>query len=131
MHGQDAILQSRVKDPEALLTLPEFMREPLPESERIKDSEALLTLPEFVREALPVDISPFDSAPLPNLTVKIKKRRHRSLSAPPLAWLRSSSSRSSSSASANNGASSKGKSKATQSHGGMSVCSSKFLSSIR
>jgi len=119
MHGQDAILQSRVKDPEALLTLPEFMREPLPESERIKNSEALLTLPEFVREALPADISPPDSEPLPNPTLKIKKRRHRSLSAPPLAWLRSS--RSSNGTSTNNGTSSKGKSKANQSHGGMSV----------
>ncbi|KIM47082.1 hypothetical protein M413DRAFT_440615 [Hebeloma cylindrosporum] len=116
MHGQDAILQSRVKDPEALLTLPEFMREPLPESERIKDS-ALLTLPEFVREALPADISPPDFEPPPNPTVKIKKRRHRSLSAPPLAWLRSSSSRSSNGADASNGTASKGKSKANQSGG--------------
>jgi len=122
MHGQDAILQSRVRDPEALLTLPEFMREPLPESERIKDS-ALLTLPEFVREAMPADIAPPDSEPPPSATVKVKKRRHRSLSAPPLAWLRSSSSKSSNGTSANNGTASKGKSKGNRSHGGMSIWS--------
>ena len=114
MHAQDATLQARVKDPEAMLTLPEFMREPLPESERIKDSEALLTLPEFVKEAVPAHISQPDLEPSP--TVKSKKKRNRSLSAPPLAWLRPSS-RPSTGTDASNGTISKGKAKANQSHG--------------
>ena len=95
IHNQDAELQ--VKDPEALLTLPEFMREPLPQSERNRDGEALLSLPEFVREPIPAHISTkmlrkvedsakHDSKP---------KKRSRSLSAPPLAWLRSSASKTS------------------------------------
>ncbi|KAF8155876.1 HECT-like ubiquitin-conjugating enzyme-binding-domain-containing protein [Crassisporium funariophilum] len=91
IHEQDAVLQVKIKDPEAMLTLPEFMREALPQSERRKDSEALLTLPEFVKESPPANESQYDFEPpeLPN--VKTKKRRHRSLSAPPLAWLLSSS----------------------------------------
>ncbi|KAF8966601.1 HECT-like ubiquitin-conjugating enzyme-binding-domain-containing protein [Flammula alnicola] len=122
IHGQDAVLQIRVKDPEAMLTLPEFMRESLPASERTRDAEALLTLPEFVREAVPAHISQADMElefPLPDIpTRKSEEKRHRSLSAPPLAWLRSSSSRSSNSShSSNSAAVSKGKSKAKQSHG--------------
>jgi len=93
IHNQDAELQ--VKDPEALLTLPEFMRESLPQSERGRDGEAMLSLPEFVREPIPAHISSKmskkdgvsanDSKP---------KKRSRSLSAPPLAWLKSSASKS-------------------------------------
>ena len=120
LHGQDAVLQPRVKDPEAMLTLPEFMREPLPLSERNKDSETLLTLPEFVREAVP----PHLLHPGPEVktdsedvqTGKGKdKKRHRSLSAPPLAWLRSISS--SSNLSTSSTSSSKSKPKVAQSHG--------------
>ncbi len=39
LHGQDAVLQLRVKDPEAMLTLPEFMREPLPLDIELVSSE--------------------------------------------------------------------------------------------
>lgn len=56
-HGQDAILHpdgSRVRDPEALLSLLEFSREIVPQvnlRKLLKDEEAMLTLPEFIREA--------------------------------------------------------------------------------
>ncbi|KDR80336.1 hypothetical protein GALMADRAFT_242712 [Galerina marginata CBS 339.88] len=116
IHGQDAVLP-RTKDPEALLTLPEFMREPLPQSERQKDANALLTLPEFVRESIPPHMAQPDQeeAIVSPKTLKIKEdKRRRSLSAPPLAWLRSSSSRLSLSSSSNSSSSSKGKSKASQ-----------------
>ncbi|KAF9568276.1 hypothetical protein CPC08DRAFT_702699 [Agrocybe pediades] len=125
MHGQDAVLQPhvRIKDPEALLTLPEFMREALPESELQKDT-TLLTLPEFVSETNNLahklshpDLRKQSTPPV----VKQKKKRHRSLSAPPLAWLRSSLSSSSSSSSSSgtlsSNAAAKGKAKANQSHG--------------
>src|SRR5271169_2457830 len=81
------------------------MREPLPESERQKDLEALLTLPEFVKEPIPAHILQ------PNKVFNtVSKTRDRSLSAPPLSWwLRSTSSRGSPSPS--NSDSSKGKSK--------------------
>ncbi|KAJ3506354.1 hypothetical protein NLJ89_g6915 [Agrocybe chaxingu] len=121
MHGQDAVLQAsiprvkdseRIKDPEAMLTLPEFMREPLPTSERQKDSEAMLTLPEFVREPLPPQFSLLDTDPAQEgLEGKPRKKRTRSLSAPPLAWLRSSS-RSSNGSSGSNSSGSRGKTKA-------------------
>ncbi|CAA7267252.1 unnamed protein product [Cyclocybe aegerita] len=121
MHGQDAVLQpstprlkdsDRIRDPEAMLTLPEFMREPLPASERQKDSEAMLTLPEFVNEPLPLQFSLLDTDPAQEgPDGKPRKKRSRSLSAPPLAWLRSSS-RSSNSSSGSSSSSSKGKAKA-------------------
>ena len=119
IHGQDATLP-RMRDPEALLTLPEFMKEPLPASERLKDPAALLTLPEFVREAVPQHIAHATGlVPPPPAVEKVKEKRSRSLSAPPLAWLRSSSSRLSLSGSSNSSSSSssKGKSKASLSHG--------------
>lgn len=125
IHGQDAVLQpqTRIKDPEALLTLPEFMEEALPASELQKET-ALLTLPEFVNESNGLmqkhshpDLRQVSTPP----TVKAKKKRHRSLSAPPLAWLRSSLSSSSSSSSSAGVTSSnplaKGKSKVEQIHG--------------
>lgn len=92
LHGQDAI-QPRIKDPHALLSLPEFIRESLPPGTRVEDPRALLTLPEFVREPPP---EPLEVEELPEIrSVKPKKRhRHRSLSAPSLSWLRSSSYRS-------------------------------------
>ncbi|KAK7681493.1 hypothetical protein QCA50_015585 [Cerrena zonata] len=109
----------RMHDPNALLTLPEFMREAVPEpiQRRMRleerDPEALLSLPEFVREPIPERLlhppkhsrgksyslsreqdDTFDiSAPKP--LKASKKNRSRSLSAPPLAWLLSSSSRTS------------------------------------
>ena len=114
IHGQDAVLQNKMKEPEALLTLPEFMRESLPESERQKDLEALLTLPEFVREPIPSHISHsnLEKEKGKFLETKTPTKRDRSSSAPPLAWFRSTSSRGSSSPS-NHGSSDslKGKSK--------------------
>ena len=104
-----------------MLTLPEFMREPLPESERQKDLDALLTLPEFVKEPIPAYIS----QPKPSLEKEkgrifdtISKKRDRSSSAPPLAWFRSTSSRGST-GSSNLGSSDslKGKSKCSQTDG--------------
>ena len=41
----------RIKDPAELLTLPEFIREPIPTNSKLKNPEALLTLPEFMRES--------------------------------------------------------------------------------
>lgn len=115
LHGQDAVLQPRVKDPEAMLTLPEFMRESLPPSERSKDLSAMLTLPEFVREAVPPHLlkrEPEAEMELPEMqpSKNKEKKRHRSLSAPPLAWLRSISS----SSQLNATTSLKGKAKMTQ-----------------
>ncbi|KAJ6588703.1 HECT-like ubiquitin-conjugating enzyme-binding-domain-containing protein [Mycena capillaripes] len=94
LHGQDAVLQpTRTKNPEAMLTLPEFIREAVPHSVRLEDPKALLTLPEFVREAPPPHIqSPPPTAPAS--AIRKKPIRHRSMSAPSLSWLRSSSSRS-------------------------------------
>ncbi|KAF5310946.1 hypothetical protein D9619_008085 [Psilocybe cf. subviscida] len=107
MHGQDAILQPRVRDPEAMLTLPEFMRESLPAAhEHTRDLDAMLTLPEFVQEPMPPfllqsELDEDEHFTLPDLESSSKsgkkKNRHRSLSAPPLAWLRSSSYKGSSS----------------------------------
>ncbi|THV01863.1 hypothetical protein K435DRAFT_817938 [Dendrothele bispora CBS 962.96] len=101
LHGQDAMMQrgSRTKDPEALLSLPEFIREAVPpENLKIDDPQALLTLPEFVKEVPPPHIvsasipatSPPTSGTLARLSFK-RKNRDRSHSAPPLAWLRGSS----------------------------------------
>ncbi|KAG6815850.1 hypothetical protein H0H87_010766 [Tephrocybe sp. NHM501043] len=100
LHGQDAVLQPRMKDPNALLTLPEFMREAVPASVIRADPQALLTLPEFVKEPPPAPLEDTDSE-MPRMTPhKYKKSlRHRSLSAPSLAWLRSSSPKSGSSSS--------------------------------
>ncbi|KAG6908171.1 hypothetical protein DXG01_005871 [Tephrocybe rancida] len=100
LHGQDAILQPRTKDPHALLTLPEFMREAVPASVIRADPKALLTLPEFVKEPPPTELDDEDSE-MPKMTShKYKKSlRHRSLSAPSLSWLRSPSSKSGSSSS--------------------------------
>ncbi len=102
-----------------MLTLPEFMREPLPLSERNKDS-ALLTLPEFVREAVPPHLlHPDPEVKTDSEDVQTgkgkEKKRHRSLSAPPLAWLRSISS--SSNLSTSSTSSSKSKPKVSRAHG--------------
>ncbi len=92
IHNQDA--EHQVKDPEALLTLPEFMRESMPQSERRKDDEAMLSLPEFVREPIPSHISSKMSKKNEESAKDPKpKKRSRSLSAPPLAWLKSSASK--------------------------------------
>lgn len=98
-HGQDAV-QPRTKDPHALLSLPEFIRESLPPGTRVEDPRALLTLPEFVREPPPTHVEDpeFELPEIPGLKSK-KRLRHRSLSAPSLSWLRSSSSKSTSASS--------------------------------
>ncbi|KAG6901759.1 hypothetical protein C0995_008234 [Termitomyces sp. Mi166 len=100
LHNQDAVMQPRTKDPHALLTLPEFIREAVPASVIRADPKALLTLPEFVKESPPAHLVNNDSEISSH---EYKSLRHRSLSAPPLSWLRSSSSKSSSSS--NSGAS--------------------------
>ncbi|KAF8591361.1 hypothetical protein K439DRAFT_1327342, partial [Ramaria rubella] len=102
--SQDAILHksasstslgTKTRNPDALLTLPEFIREAIPDTvEQARDPEALLTLPEFVLEAPP---PPSTSEPATNLVLTsgskflkkpFKPSRSRSLSAPPLALAR-------------------------------------------
>ncbi|KAJ7598792.1 HECT-like ubiquitin-conjugating enzyme-binding-domain-containing protein [Mycena floridula] len=84
-HGQDAVLQGpRVKNPEALLSLPEFIRESVPTEISRQDPKAMMTLPEFVREVAP-PITP--SLSRPHATWSRIKGRDRSLSAPSLSWL--------------------------------------------
>lgn len=93
-HSQDAVLHPpRSKDPNTPITVREFLRESVPDSEKENDSEALLSLPEFVREPIP------DNVPVKTSTSRLKKQspRSRSMSAPSLNWLRPSSSRGSSS----------------------------------
>ena len=77
LHSQDATLHlgPRERDPEALITLPDFLREPIPRT----DPAAMLSLPEFVRE-----LPPKEWLEKNNTVVE----RKRSLSAPPLAWLK-------------------------------------------
>jgi len=109
MHAQSAVLSlPRVKDPHAMLSLPEFIREPLPAvivEQDLNNPETLLTLPEFVREsalqALKTEKQQFPEASSSRLldpaasqggksTFRRLQRtltRSRSLSAPPLAWL--------------------------------------------
>ncbi|ESK86387.1 hypothetical protein Moror_4980 [Moniliophthora roreri MCA 2997] len=100
LHNQDAVLGPKIKDPNALLTLPEFIREAVPPDVlRLQDPRALLTLPEFVKEVPPPHImAKLNSSPVsptPSTFSRLKKKsRDRSISAPPLAWLRSSSSKS-------------------------------------
>ncbi|KAJ4000162.1 HECT-like ubiquitin-conjugating enzyme-binding-domain-containing protein [Lentinula boryana] len=105
LHDQDASLQKKTKDPDAMLSLPEFIREAVPtDSLKIHNPKTLLTLPEFIKEAPPLHmISSRSTSALPTSTpsggalarLKSKtKNRDRSMSAPPLAWLRSTSSKS-------------------------------------
>lgn len=91
-------LDERERDPEALLSLPEFVKEPMPErllhssnsnSKHTRGKSYSLSRRE---EDDMVDMSDI-SAPKP--IKALKKNRSRSLSAPPLAWLLSSSSRTS------------------------------------
>ncbi|KIJ23402.1 hypothetical protein M422DRAFT_77237 [Sphaerobolus stellatus SS14] len=80
------------RNPEALVTLPEFLRESFDVDVEYRDPNALLTLPEFVQE-LQAASPPQPPAPASlNYTPKFMRRsfissRSRSLSAPPLAWL--------------------------------------------
>ncbi|KAJ7691797.1 HECT-like ubiquitin-conjugating enzyme-binding-domain-containing protein [Mycena rosella] len=95
-HGQDAVLQpTRTKNPEAMLTLPEFIREALPDGVRVEDPKAMLTLPEFVKEMPPPHmLSPPPLPTAPASAIRKKPIRNRSMSAPSMSWLRSSASRS-------------------------------------
>jgi len=73
-----------VKNPEALLTLPEFIRESVPPEVVKADPHAVLTLPEFMKEPIPPVIDP------PEVVTKkksFKGFRKRSLSAPSLGWI--------------------------------------------
>ncbi|KAJ7126164.1 HECT-like ubiquitin-conjugating enzyme-binding-domain-containing protein [Mycena epipterygia] len=91
-HGQDAVLHStRTKNPEAMLTLPEFIRESVPDTVRLEDPKAMLTLPEFVKETPPPHVH---TSTAPASAIRKKSSRHRSVSAPSMSWLRSSASRS-------------------------------------
>ncbi|KAJ3563401.1 hypothetical protein NP233_g8961 [Leucocoprinus birnbaumii] len=98
IHDQDAMLQSRTKDPNALLTLPEFIREAVPPEMVKSDPRALLSLPEFVKEPPPQHLVPAEEVqdveePASHAAKLKKKSRNRSSSAPPLSWLRPSSSK--------------------------------------
>lgn len=96
IHDQDATLHPRTKDPNALLSLPEFIRESVPPELIKSDPRALLSLPEFVKEPPPSHLlPPNEAAPtsersFSSLQVSklIKGTRTRSSSAPPLSWLR-------------------------------------------
>ena len=59
--------KKRTKDPDAMLSLPEFIREGVPEGVQLKmqmeDPKALLSLPEFVREPVPSRFSPQPTPP--------------------------------------------------------------------
>ncbi|EIW54928.1 uncharacterized protein TRAVEDRAFT_30892 [Trametes versicolor FP-101664 SS1] len=102
LHSQDAVLgRNRAKDPDAMLSLPEFIREGVPEGMQLKmqmeDPKALLTLPELLREPVPEHmVQPQPRPPPLSHKKSFKGMRSRSMSAPPLAWLLPSSPRSSS-----------------------------------
>jgi ubiquitin-protein ligase E3 D len=94
MHAQDAVFSSvRLKDPNALLTLPEFIREGVPCALQPQlDPNALLTLDEAAREHPSPPLTPGPhtfqrSRPSKGL-------RNRSMSAPALSWLLPASSKS-------------------------------------
>ncbi|KAI0301605.1 HECT-like ubiquitin-conjugating enzyme-binding-domain-containing protein [Multifurca ochricompacta] len=93
IHAQDAAFSTlRVKDPDALLTLPEFIRESVPPAHQPPpDPSALLSLDEAAREYRP---SPSTPGPSPLLRSKsLKGLRTRSMSAPALNWLLPTSSK--------------------------------------
>jgi hypothetical protein len=84
LHDQEAVLSDRMKGPEALLTLPEFIRESVPPDAVKLDPRAVLTLPEFIKEPMPSDIG----LPKSVMTKKsLKRLRSRSLSTPTLDWI--------------------------------------------
>jgi hypothetical protein len=92
LHEQDATFP-KVKDPEAMLSLPEFMSEPIPQHLRYSDPTAMLTLPEFVREPPPEIFLPQEAPPEIEVKKPTTKLRSRSSSAPSLSWLFSHSGR--------------------------------------
>jgi hypothetical protein len=94
MHAQDAVFSStRPKDPDALLSLPEFIREAVPPTlQSPPDPNALLTLDEAAREHPTPPLTP-SPEPLQR-TKSLKGLRNRSMSAPSLSWLLPASSKS-------------------------------------
>lgn len=102
--SQDAVLDtSGIKNPNMLLTLPEFIREGPSEDEMrelSQDPHALLTLREMVNEPPPPAPRPlepthsFENLRAAKKHFKALSKRSRSISAPPLAWLIPSLSRS-------------------------------------
>jgi ubiquitin-protein ligase E3 D len=94
MHAQDAVFSStRPKDPDALLTLPEFIREAVPPAlQSLPDPNALLTLDEAARERPTPSLTP--SPESLQRTKSLKGLRNRSMSAPSLSWLLPASSKS-------------------------------------
>jgi len=87
LHDQEAILNNRMKSPETLLTLPEFIRESVPPELVKADPHAVFTLPEFMKESVPPGIGP----PTAVMNKRsLKGLRNRSLSAPSLDWIFSS-----------------------------------------
>ncbi|KAL1743519.1 HECT-like ubiquitin-conjugating enzyme-binding-domain-containing protein [Schizophyllum fasciatum] len=100
-HGQDAAFQpARERAPEQLLSLPEFMREPIPADLIRRDPNALLSLPEFVRETMHTSAPSTSSSPPPPPPSSMQRIRHskslqrmrsRSMSVPSFPWLKSSS----------------------------------------
>ena len=101
--SQDAVLDtSGVRNPNTLLTLPEFIRE-APTEDEIRelnqDPHALLTFSEMVKEMPPSPrpLEPtqsFENLRAAKKHLKALSKRSRSISAPPLAWLIPSLSRS-------------------------------------
>ncbi|KAI9509320.1 HECT-like ubiquitin-conjugating enzyme-binding-domain-containing protein [Russula earlei] len=94
IHAQDAVFSSvRPKDPDTLLTLPEFIREAVPRAlQPPPDPNALLTLDEAAREHPSPPPTP---GPLSLQRTKSSKgQRNRSMSAPALSWLLHASSKS-------------------------------------
>jgi hypothetical protein len=86
LHDQEAVLHPpKLRDPEALLSLPEFIREPVPTNALQPNPHAILSLPEFIKEPVPENLAsrPVDS-------VIVKSHRGRSMSAPSLSWIFSS-----------------------------------------
>lgn len=102
---------TKMHDPNALLTLPEFIREAVPEAvnERMHMNERI-SLPDFVKEPIPQQVTRTRHSRIQSVSVaneatisesgfaevmsrpssktgKPKTHRSRSLSAPPLAWL--------------------------------------------
>ncbi|KAI0049166.1 hypothetical protein FA95DRAFT_1538607 [Auriscalpium vulgare] len=97
MHSQDASFPSlKPKDPEAMLTLPEFIRESVPKAlQSPPDPDAIISLREAALEGQPLD--PAVHRPLKR-TKSGKSLRSRSMSAPALNWLLPAGSRSGSEA---------------------------------
>ncbi|GJJ14995.1 hypothetical protein Clacol_009266 [Clathrus columnatus] len=82
--------QVRIKNPNVLLTLPEFIKETVPEDiEQTRDPQALLTLPEFVRETPAVSVEEAGATNSPSSFIRRSfSSRSRSLSAPPISLVR-------------------------------------------